>query len=312
MNNAFVKRWMQLLSNSETETVINELAELYPKREIIILKSRWKELNAQRTKGVISYSNFELERNKINDALVDIIESVENGALFNSAMSKQNSISKAGVMSIIGIAIVLSIGIGYFLGGEGKLLSRENPPPSETMLSISKAAVDEKQSADEGLLADKKQLVDEEPPVKRVSKSRESADDRIQQSEHSSSISQTPSKYIPKPSNSISKEDVKPIIHEHLEYNRGITNYIGELIITESIPEPGSSNMFTVKGSFLHKGFWSNVEKPFVAKVEKRANRYVVERLCYYKYLSLVDKFDLKCTNGKSTVSPNPDLPDPI
>lgn len=101
---------------------------------------------------------------------------------------------------------------------------------------------------------------------------------------------------------------VKSTIDSHLSDNKGKTNYIGGLNIIDATLESDGKTI-TVKGTFTHKGFWTNVEKPFVAKVKVVLDEFVVERLCYYKYLSAYDEWNLICTNGKSTISPKPAFP---
>ncbi len=99
---------------------------------------------------------------------------------------------------------------------------------------------------------------------------------------------------------------VKKTLANHLAENKSITNYIGGLQITDAIPESDNKTI-TVIGTFTHEGFWSNVEKPFVAKVRMVIDELSVERLCYYSYLTLLDNWQLKCTCGKSTISPLPE-----
>jgi hypothetical protein len=103
-------------------------------------------------------------------------------------------------------------------------------------------------------------------------------------------------------------EAVKSTIEDHLIDNRGITSYLDGLNISDATVDSDGKTI-TVKGTFVHEGFISNVPKPFVAIVRVVLDDLTVERLCYYKYLSLLDSWQLKCTNGKSTISPKPDYP---
>ena len=107
-----VKRWKELISNSETGTVINEINKLYSTKETIILKNRWKELNGQQIKGIISQANYELERNKINDSILNLINRIENED-FDTLTTKSNNLK---IFFLVGIAALLLVGMGYFLG----------------------------------------------------------------------------------------------------------------------------------------------------------------------------------------------------
>lgn len=109
-------------------------------------------------------------------------------------------------------------------------------------------------------------------------------------------------------SNAQMLQAVKSAIQSHLSDNSGTTNYMGGLNISDATMESDNKTI-TVKGTYTHKGFWTNVEKPFVAKVKVVLDELTVERLCFYKYLSALDQWELKCTNGKSGVSPLPEYP---
>ncbi len=100
---------------------------------------------------------------------------------------------------------------------------------------------------------------------------------------------------------------VKSTVANHLSENKSITNYIGGLNITDATQESDGKTI-TVIGTYTHEGFWTNVEKPFVAKVIVVLDELSVERLCFYTYLSALDQWQLKCTCGKSTVTPLPEL----
>ena len=101
---------------------------------------------------------------------------------------------------------------------------------------------------------------------------------------------------------------IENTVESHLKDNKAITSYIGGLVVTDATPEADGKTI-TVEGTFTHEGWITNVDKPFVAKVRAVLDDFVVERLCYYKLLTLLDEWQLKCTNGKSTISPKPDIP---
>jgi hypothetical protein len=100
---------------------------------------------------------------------------------------------------------------------------------------------------------------------------------------------------------------VKSTIQSHLSDNKTVTNYMGGLNITDATPN-SENKTITVKGTYTHEGFWSNVEKPFVAVVKVVLDELSVEKLCYYKYQSAIDKWELKCTNGATNIKPLPEF----
>lgn len=115
MEKKILQRWRELIANSDTEIAINEINKSGTTNEIIIIKNRWQELKAERIKGTISQTDYELERNKINSSILELIHQIEVGNGFKS-FGKIHSLLNAKTIAMIVVVTFLSIGIGYLVG----------------------------------------------------------------------------------------------------------------------------------------------------------------------------------------------------
>lgn len=100
-------------------------------------------------------------------------------------------------------------------------------------------------------------------------------------------------------------EDLNKRVGKHL--SSYVPEYIsGTVSITDVTKE---DEYYVIIGKFKHKGFWTNVYKPYTAKAKKVLDDFIIEKLCYWKYWSGTDRFECKCTDGSSSIDPMPDYP---
>ena len=99
---------------------------------------------------------------------------------------------------------------------------------------------------------------------------------------------------------------VKSTIQNHLSENKKLTDYVGDVNIINTISN-SENKTITVNGTYLASGTFSGIEKPFVAILRILHDDLIVEKLCYYRYLTAIDQWQLKCTNGAVDITPLPE-----
>lgn len=118
-----------LIANAQAEKVIDYLIsaskfrsedykiDRHTNKEILLLSSRLKTLSSKYRQGIISELDFNLERNKISVALIQIIENLETRV----ERLESTSNNSQRIIWILGIAIfILSIGVTYLAFFKGQ------------------------------------------------------------------------------------------------------------------------------------------------------------------------------------------------
>ncbi len=113
-----------LLDKDNLKGAIDHLLAERSSRSLKLLKGRLADLERQNNQGIIGQEAYNLEKNKIRAALLDI---VEHGDQVGPSVGG----NKVGLFAMVGILLVVALGLVYFVGlGRAKKANRDIPEMS--------------------------------------------------------------------------------------------------------------------------------------------------------------------------------------
>jgi hypothetical protein len=131
MTDSDLKKIKDLVAAAETDTALETLAKLLSKNgedkdyldECIKIQGRYSKLTEQERRGKLSFSEFSIEQNKINDGIIEFLKQIEKGEKPGSlSFKKQNPLLFYTLHVVASLAICGLLGLfvneGFVSGKE--------------------------------------------------------------------------------------------------------------------------------------------------------------------------------------------------